>query len=58
MTYLYSWNVCYVYYFNGLTLLGLISGVDLLGLYYLILNDGLASLTLVSALTVVWVGRP
>jgi len=28
MTYLIPWNVCYLYYFNGLTLLGLISGMD------------------------------
>jgi len=28
MTYLSSWNVRYLYYFNGLTLLGLISGMD------------------------------
>ena len=28
MTYLSYWNVCYLYYFNGLTLLGLISGMD------------------------------
>ena len=28
MTYLSSWNVHYLYYFNGLTLLGLISEMD------------------------------
>jgi len=28
MTYPSSWNVRYLYYFNGLTLLGLISGMD------------------------------
>ena len=28
MTYFSSWNVCYLYYFNGLTLLGPISGID------------------------------
>jgi len=28
MAYLSSWNVCYLYYFNGFTLLGSISGMD------------------------------
>jgi len=28
MTYLIPWNVCYLYYFNGLTLLDLISGMN------------------------------
>ena len=28
MTCLSSWNVRYLYYFNGLTLLGLISGME------------------------------
>ena len=28
MTYLVGWNVCYLYYFNGLTSLSLISGMD------------------------------
>ena len=34
MTYLSFWNVRYLYYFNGLTVLGPISGMCVLGMTY------------------------
>jgi len=43
------WNMRYLYYFNGLILLGRISGVggSHLGTYYLVLNGSLVLLTLI-----------